>query len=42
MKLIDVSKSYGRQTVFDRFLLEIEEGKILCVLGPSGTGKRRC
>lgn len=39
MKLIDVSKSYGRQTVFDRFSLEIEEGKILCVLGPSGTGK---
>ena len=38
MKLC-ISKSYGGQVVFDNFALEIEEGKILCVLGESGGGK---
>lgn len=39
MKLIDISKSYKTQTVFDRFSLDIEQGKILCILGVSGAGK---
>lgn len=34
-----ISKSYGEQVVFDGLELEIEEGKILCVLGESGGGK---
>ena len=38
MKL-HISKTYGKQTVFEKFDLEIEEGKILCVLGESGGGK---
>lgn len=38
MKLL-ISKSYGEQTVFDNFSLDIEEGKILCILGESGGGK---
>lgn len=38
MKLC-ISKSYGEQVVFENFALEIEEGKILCVLGESGGGK---
>lgn len=38
MKLC-ISKSYGEQVVFDGLELEIEEGKILCVLGESGGGK---
>ena len=36
---ICVSKSYGDIKVFEDFVLEIEEGKILCVLGESGGGK---
>lgn len=38
MKLC-ISKSYGKQVVFNNFALEIEDGKILCVLGESGGGK---
>ncbi len=34
-----ISKSYGTQVVFDNFELDIEKGKILCVLGESGGGK---
>lgn len=39
MKLISVSKSYGDNKVFDDFSLEVEENKILAVLGASGCGK---
>lgn len=38
MKLC-ISKSYGKQVVFDGLTLDIEKGKILCVLGESGGGK---
>lgn len=38
MKLC-ISKSYGKQVVFDGLELDIDEGKILCVLGESGGGK---
>ncbi|MBQ8343075.1 MAG: ABC transporter ATP-binding protein [Clostridia bacterium] len=34
-----ISKSYGKQVVFDGLELDIEEGKILCVLGESGGSK---
>lgn len=34
-----VSKAYGEKTVFENLELDIEEGKILCVLGESGGGK---
>lgn len=36
---ICISKSYGEQTVFKDFSLEIVDGEILCVLGESGGGK---
>lgn len=36
---INVSKNYPQKTVLDHLSLEIEEGKILCVLGSSGAGK---
>lgn len=36
---ICVSKSYGKNRVFENFALDIKEGEILCLLGPSGTGK---
>ena len=39
MKLENISKAYGNQRIFENFTLEIETGKILCVLGESGGGK---
>lgn len=39
MKLVNVTKRYGENTVFQDFNLEIAEGEILCILGPSGSGK---
>ncbi len=39
MKLINLTKSYGETTIFENFNLEIAEGEILCILGPSGRGK---
>ncbi|MBQ9728437.1 MAG: ABC transporter ATP-binding protein [Clostridia bacterium] len=36
---IRISKEYDGRVLFDDFSLEIEEGKILCVLGASGVGK---
>lgn len=34
-----ISKAYEKQVVFDNLELDVEEGKILCVLGESGGGK---
>lgn len=39
MELISIYKSYGVQKIFEDFSLQIEEGKILCILGESGGGK---
>ena len=39
MKIKNLYKSYGEQSVFENFSLEINEGEILCVLGESGGGK---
>lgn len=39
MRLISISKAYGGRKIFDDFSLDIEEGKILCILGESGGGK---
>ncbi len=39
MKIENLRKAYGEQVVFDGFDLEIREGEILCLLGPSGVGK---
>ena len=39
MRLVNVTKHYGENTVFQDFNLEIAEGEILCILGPSGSGK---
>ena len=36
---IRISKSYGKQVVFDNLELDIKDGEILCVLGESGGGK---
>ena len=37
--LIDISKSYGMQTVLDELNLYIRENEFLTLLGPSGCGK---
>lgn len=35
----NLCKTYGNLTVYDNFNLEIEEGKVTCILGESGSGK---
>lgn len=39
MKLTDINKSYGENTIYNNFNLEIEEGKITVIVGESGCGK---
>ena len=39
IELQNISKSYGKTSVYENFSLEIEEGKITCLLGASGCGK---
>ena len=39
IKLIDISKAYGSNVVFDRFSCQFEEGAVSCIMGPSGQGK---
>ena len=35
----NATKSYGRHVVFSNLSVEVEEGGVLCIIGPSGTGK---
>lgn len=39
VKIENLSKKYGCLTVYENFSLEVEEGKITCILGESGSGK---
>jgi phospholipid/cholesterol/gamma-HCH transport system ATP-binding protein len=39
IKIIDVEKSFNGQVVLDRLSLEVPEGKITAIIGPSGGGK---
>ncbi len=39
LKIVDVRKAFGSQQVLDGVNLEIPEGKITFIIGPSGTGK---
>ena len=39
IKLKNITKRYGEKVVYQNFNLDIEQGKILVVLGESGTGK---
>lgn len=39
IKLNNICKSYGSVKVYENFNLDIEEGKITCILGSSGSGK---
>lgn len=39
MRIENLTKRYKNATVFENFNLEIEEGKVTCILGGSGAGK---
>jgi ABC-type polar amino acid transport system ATPase subunit len=39
MKIIRVSKSYGKKKILNRISLNIKKGDKLAIIGPSGTGK---
>ena len=39
IKLIDVTKRYDAQIIFEQFNLEFPKDKITCILGESGVGK---
>lgn len=39
IKINNISKSFGRKTVLDDINLDVEEGEIFGLLGPSGAGK---
>ncbi|HMN02202.1 MULTISPECIES: ABC transporter ATP-binding protein [Geobacter] len=39
IRLVDVHKSFGSQVVLDGLTMDIPEGKITAVIGPSGEGK---
>ncbi len=39
VKFEDITFRYGTNTVLEHFSLEVESGKIVCLVGPSGCGK---
>lgn len=39
IQISNLTKKYGKQTVYENFNISFEEGKITCILGESGCGK---
>ena len=39
IRLIDINKKYGDKIVYENFNLDVEDNKVLAVLGESGSGK---
>jgi ABC-type Fe3+/spermidine/putrescine transport system ATPase subunit len=39
IRLVDVSKRFGRIQAIDRVSLEVRDGQYVCILGPTGSGK---
>ena len=39
LEIKNLSKRFGNQQVLDHISLKIEKGKVIAVIGPSGTGK---
>lgn len=42
LRLNEVSKIYGDDTVVDKFDFTVNEGELRCLLGPNGAGKTTC
>ena len=39
MRIRNLTKRYGKNTVYENFSLDLDDGKITCILGESGSGK---
>ena len=39
IEVAEVTKRYGRDTIFENLSLTVHAGEVLCIVGPSGTGK---
>ena len=39
MKIENLSFAYGDNIIFDRFNLDVQDGKTVCIMGSSGSGK---
>ena len=39
MRIRGLTKKYGNLTVYENFDMDLQDGKITCVLGGSGSGK---
>ena len=39
LEIKDLHKAYGKNTVLKSINAEVEEGDVIAILGPSGTGK---
>ncbi len=39
VQLIDVRKSFGAVEVIKGISLEVQKGEVICIIGPSGSGK---
>ena len=39
VEIMDVTKKYGDRVIFDHINMEIREGEMTALIGPSGCGK---
>ena len=39
VSLRNIAKRFGSAQLFDRFNLDVADGELLCLLGPSGSGR---
>ena len=39
IKAVNLTKKFGDRLVFDNMNFEVEAGELLCVVGPTGSGK---
>ncbi len=42
LEIKNVKKSFGKQEVLKDVSLRVEKGDVIVILGPSGSGNRRC
>ena len=39
LEIKEISKSFNKIKILDKFCLDVEEGEIVSIIGPSGIGK---